>query len=192
MMLGLISRRVWYPRPQLSSTPGEKPSATMSEMATSRFAISRPLGWRTLSEMPRLPGFLLLNWPPMSGSVTPLSGPVAFMRASRPPIGDMRPSRLPAGLLSSTLRHSAPNELRNRVPPADARNHVKSSTRTPSSANDLPRDDALPASAGVALGSIAGAPRGVGRSSLAASSLRRGARRPGVQPVAGTIHFDVA
>src|SRR5262252_5576532 len=192
MMLGLISRRDWYPRPQLSSTPGEKPSATMSEMATSRFAIASPLGWRTLSEMPRLPGFLLLNWPPMSGSVTPLSGAVALMRASRPPIGAMAASRVSGWLLSSTLRHSAPNELRNRVPPADARNHVKSSTRIPSSANGLPRDDGLPALAIVALGSISGAPRGIGELNEAASSLSRGARRPGVQPVAVPIHFDVA
>src|SRR6185437_13654746 len=163
-----------------------------SHMATSRLAILRPLGWRTLSEMPRLPGFLLLNWPPMSGSVTPLSGAVAFMRASRPPIGAMAASRVSGWLLSSTLRHSAPNELRNRVPPADARNHVKSSTRMPSSANGLPRDDGLPALATEALGSIAGRARGIGRLIVAASSLRRGARRPSVQPVAVPIHFDVA
>src|SRR5215813_8128141 len=164
----------------------------MSHMATSRFAILRPLGWRTLSEIPRLPGFLLLNWPPMSGSVTPLRGPVAVMRAARPPIGAMAASRVSGWLLSSTLRHSAPNELKNRVPPADARNHVKSSTRMPSSANGLPRDDALPAFAAEALGSIAGAPRAIRRLIVAASSLRRGARRPGIQPVAVPIHFEVA
>ena len=39
------------------------------------------------SEIPRLPAFLLLNWPPMSGSFTPGSGPVAASRAARPPIG---------------------------------------------------------------------------------------------------------
>src|SRR6185295_19392496 len=164
----------------------------MSDIATRRLAISSPLGWRTLSEMPRLPGFLLLNWPPMSGSVTPLSGAVACRRASRPPIGAMAASRVSASLLSSTFGHSAPNELRNRVPPADARNHVKSSTRMPSSANGLPRDDALPALATEALGSIAGAPRGIGQLIVAASSLRRGAHRPGIQPVAVPIHFDVA
>src|SRR3981081_2657891 len=99
------------------------------------------------------------------------------MRASRPPIGALAASPAAARLLRAPLRPSEPTELRNRVPPADARNHVKSSMRMPSSANGLPRDDALPAFATEALGSIAGAPRGIGRLTVAASSLRRGAHR---------------
>src|SRR5438094_395566 len=112
MMSGLIARSASYPSPQLSSTPGEKPSATTSDIATSRRAISRPFGCLTFSEIPRLPGFLLLNWPPMSGSVTPGSGPVAFSRAAREPVRIHRvlvrlPQRRPehAGLLGLAPWH---------------------------------------------------------------------------------------
>src|SRR5262249_41589656 len=154
--------------------------------------IGRCGGWRTLSEMPRLPGFLLLNCPPMSGSVTPRNGAVARSRASRPPIGAIAARRVSGWLLSSTLRHSAPKELKNRVPPAEARNQVKSRTRMPSSANGLPRFDGFPARAGSAFGSIAGAPRCGGTFTVAASSLSRGARRPGAQLVAVLIHLLVA
>src|SRR5213079_378797 len=57
------------------------------------FAISRPFGWRMFSEMPRLPEFLLRKLPPMSGSLTPGSGPVATSRAARPPTGAIPASR---------------------------------------------------------------------------------------------------
>jgi len=129
MMSGLMARSASYPSPQLSRTPGEKPSATTSDIATSRRAISRPFGCLTFSEMPRLPGFLLLNCPPMSGSVTPGSGPVARSRAARPPTGAIAAMRVSGWLFSSTSMLSAPNALRNLVPPAEARNHVKSRMR---------------------------------------------------------------
>ena len=100
-----------------------------------------PSGCRTLSEIPRLPGFLLLNCPPMSGSVTPGSGPVAASRAARPPTGAIAARRVSGWLFHSTLMLSAPNAARNRVPPAEARNHVKSRMRMPCSGNGLPRGD---------------------------------------------------
>src|SRR5919106_1775887 len=141
MMSGLMARSVSYPRPQLSRTPGEKPSATMSDMAMRRLTISRPFGSRTLSEMPRLPGFLLLNCPPWLTSVTPGSGPVALSRASRPPTGAIAASRVSGCVFNSILMLSAPNALRNRVPPADARNHEKSTMRMPCRGKGLPRFD---------------------------------------------------
>src|SRR6266850_1070716 len=116
MMSGLMARSASYPSPQLSSTPGEKPSATTSDMATRRRAISRPFGCLTFSETPRLPGFLLLNCPPMSGSVTPGSGPIARSRAARPPTGAIAAMRVSGWLFSSTLMLSAPNALRRRAP----------------------------------------------------------------------------
>src|SRR5437660_454975 len=94
--------------------------------------------------MPRLPAFLLLNCPPMLLSVTPSSGPVAAARASRPPTGAMAPMRVSGWALHSTLMLSAPSAARNRVPPADARNHVKSRMRIPSSGKGLPHRDRRP------------------------------------------------
>ena len=89
------------------------------------------------SEMPRLPAFLLLNCPPMSGSFTPGSGPVAASRAARPPTGAIAARRVSGLSFHSTLKLSAPIAARNRVPPADARNHAKSRIFTPCSGNGL-------------------------------------------------------
>src|SRR5438067_1582387 len=87
--------------------------------------------------MPRFPAFLLLNWPPMSESRTPGSGPVAASRAARPPTGDIAASRVSGLSFHSTLKLSAPIAARNRVPPAEARNHAKSRILTPCSGNGL-------------------------------------------------------
>jgi hypothetical protein len=91
--------------------------------------------------MPLLPEFLLLNCPPMSESVTPLSGAVAALRASRPPMGDMAARRVSGLAFHSTLMTSAPSAAAKRVPPADARNHEKSKMRTPCSGKGRPRAD---------------------------------------------------
>src|SRR5579884_1400657 len=128
--------------------------------------------------------------------------------------------------------HSAPKADRKRVPPAEARNQVKSSTRILLSTNGLPSRDncsggsaplcnaasatgvkppppvPLPRSSGEGVLAFApplpetgsgGARGGVGRSSeasvgrslsaAAASSLRRGARRPGSQVVLVESHL---
>ena len=90
------------------------------------------------NEMPRLPAFLLLNCPPMSGSFTPGSGPVAASRAARPPTGAIAARRVSGLSFHSTLKLSAPSAARKRVPPADARNHAKSRIFTPCSGNGLP------------------------------------------------------
>jgi hypothetical protein len=134
----------------------------------------------------------LLNWPPISGSVTPCSGAVAFSRAARPPTGAIDAMRVSGWLFSSTLMLSAPNALRKRVPPADARNQVKSRMRMPFSAKGLPRFDGVSFCAGRASAAITGAFRAVGVSTVAASSFSSGARRPTVQPVAVPSHLLVA
>ena len=89
------------------------------------------------SEMPRLPAFLLLNWPPMSLSRTPGSGPVAASRAARPPTGAIAANRVSGLSFHSILKLSAPIAARNRVPPAEARNQAKSRIFTPCSGNGL-------------------------------------------------------
>src|SRR5207302_1565837 len=67
-------------------------------------AISSPFGWRMLSEIPRLPEFLLRKLPPMSGSLTPGSGPVAASRAARPPC---RRAEHRVGILAQQRRATA-------------------------------------------------------------------------------------
>ena len=84
-----------------------------------------------------MPAFLLLNWPPMSGSRTPGSGPVAASRAARPPTGAIAASRVSGLSFHSTLKLSAPIAARNRVPPAEARNHAKSRILIPCNGNGL-------------------------------------------------------
>ena len=140
-----------------------------------------------LSDRPRLPEFLLLNWPPMSGSVTPLSGPAAVRRASRPPTGAMAARRVSGFSFHSTLRLSAPMAARNRVPPAEARNQEKSRIRMPCSGNGLPCGE----SNGTAgwLRTWAGTVRGVSARTDAVSSPSRGARRPVCQLVSVLSHL---
>ena len=169
--------------PHFSRTPGEKPSETMSDMATSRRAISSPFGCRTLSERPSLPGFLLLNWPPMSGSVTPGSGPVAASRAARPPIGAMAAIRVSGLVLNSTLITSAPSELRNRVPPAEARYQPKSSTRTPLRGNGAPSAEGVLGTSPIRTVDRRSEGAGRRRPVVSVRSASSGARRPGTQPV---------
>src|SRR3954453_22314462 len=87
--------------------------------------------------MPRLPEFLLRKLPPISGSLTPGSGPVAASRAARPPTGAIAASRVSGLSFHSTLKLSAPIAARNRVPPAEARNQAKSKILIPCSGNGL-------------------------------------------------------
>src|SRR5216110_656613 len=87
--------------------------------------------------MPRFPAFLLLNWPPMSESRTPGSGQVAASRAARPPTGAIAASRVSGLSFHSTLKLSAPIAARNRVPPAEARNHAKSRILIPCNGKGL-------------------------------------------------------
>ena len=137
-------------------TPGEKPSATTSEMAIRRRAMASPSGWRTLSEIPRFPEFLLLNWPPMSGSVTPGRGPLAWSRRLRPPTGAMAAIRVSGWAFHSTLITSAPSAARKRVPPAEARNQLKSKIRIPCRANGFPRAERVRAASADARASANG------------------------------------
>src|ERR1700722_16979688 len=129
----------------------------MSEMATRRLAISRPLGCRMLSEMPRLPEFLLLYWPPISESETPGSGAVADLRASRPPTGAIAAGRVSGFSFHSTLMLAAPNDAAKRVPPAEARNQEKSRMRTFCRAKGRPRAD-IAGGAPTGLGAAGSAP----------------------------------
>ena len=128
----------------------------------------------------------------MSGSVTPGSGAVALSRAARPPTGAMAAIRVSGWLFSSTLMLSAPNALRNRVPPAEARNHVKSRMRMPCSGNGLPRGEGALGTGVRAAASITGRSRSGGRSTVLASSFSSGARRPTDQDVAVASHLLVA
>src|ERR1700678_1879275 len=93
------------------------------------------------SESPCLPGFLFRNWPPSSGSDVLGSGPVARRRASRPPTGAFAPKRVSGLVFHSILIDSAPSATQKRVPPAEARNHVKSRIRTPARAKGFPYRD---------------------------------------------------
>src|SRR6185437_78393 len=133
-----------YPSPQRSSTPGEKPSATTSHLASRALAIARPRGSATFSDRPRLPGFLLLNWPPTDGSFRAGSGAEARARASRPPSGTSEPRPESGWVFHSTFSTSAPSAARYLVAPAEARNQLKSRIRTPARGNGLPSADRSP------------------------------------------------
>ncbi len=143
------------------------------------------------NEMPRLPAFLLLNWPPMSLSRTPGKGPVAASRAARPPTGAIAASRVSGLSFHSTLKLSAPIAARKRVPPAEARNHAKSRILIPCSGNgllcvaDRRGFSARRGEAGT-LGRRAASP-----STAAVSSPNSGARRPTCQLVRLESHFEV-
>ena len=100
--------------------------------------------------------------------------------------------RVSGWLLSSTFRLSAPNAAMKRVPPAEARNQVKSRIRMSSSAKGLPRREGAPPLEASASGAIFGAGFGSGVSTVSASSFSSGARRPVCQPVAVPIHLLVA
>ena len=189
-MSGLIRRSTSYPRPSRSSTPGENPSATMSDCATSCRAISSPRGSRMFSEIPRLPAFLLLNWPPMSGSLTPFNGPVARRRAARPPTGAIAASRVSGFSFHSTFRLSAPIAASSRVPPADARNHEKSRMRTPCNGNGLPCGDIVGGTSDRGRAGIGGAAPSARTASV--SSPSSGARRPVCQLVSVLSHLLTA
>src|SRR5580704_7417094 len=103
--------------------------------------MDKPRGSATLSDSPRLPGFLLLNWPPMDGSLAAGSGAVARDRADRPPAGTRDPRPESGWVFHSTFSTSAPSAARYLVAPADARNQLKSRIRTPASGNGVPSAD---------------------------------------------------
>src|ERR1700683_4737106 len=143
----------------------------MSEIATRRLAISRPFGCRMLTEMPRLPEFLLLYWPPISESLTPGRGAVADLRASRPPTGAI---------------------AAKRVPPAEARNHEKSRMRTFCSGNGRPwAESAAGAVSGLVTAGSAPLALFVRLRTSCLSSPMSGARRPGCHRVSELNHLLV-
>ena len=84
-----------------------------------------PLGCRIFKEMPRLPAFLLLNWPPISESRMPV---VILRHIARGAAADRRHRRQPrVGIvLPFDLEAFPPIAARKRVPPAEARNQAKS------------------------------------------------------------------
>ncbi len=100
--------------------------------------------------------------------------------------------RVSGWLFSSTLMLSAPKALRNRVPPAEARNHVKSRMRMPCRGNGLPWGERASATGTRAETSITGRSRSRGRTTASASSFNSGARRPTDQEVAVPSHLLVA
>ena len=143
------------------------------------------------NDMPRLPAFLLLNCPPISGSLTPGKGQVAASRAARPPTGAIAASRVSGLSFHSTFKLSAPIAARKRVPPAEARNQAKSRILTPCSGNGLLCNAE---SLGEATGR--GAAGTLGRRTVSArtacvSSPSNGARRPTCQLVLVLSHLLV-
>ena len=145
-----------------------------------------------LSEMPRLPEFLLLYWPSISESVTPGSGAVADLRASRPPTGAIAARRVSGFSFHSTLMLSAPSAAAKRVPPAEARNQEKSRMRTFCSGNGRPWADSAGAVAS-GLETAGSAPLAfvVSFSTSCVSSPMSGARRPGCHRVSELNHLLV-
>jgi hypothetical protein len=100
--------------------------------------------------------------------------------------------RVSGWLFNSTLMLSAPKALRNRVPPAEARNHVKSRMRMLCSGNGLPRGES-PSSCGArADASITGRSGSRGSTTVVASSFNSEARRPIDQDVPVASHLLVA
>src|SRR5580692_5502606 len=164
----------------------------MSEIATRRLAISRPFGCRMLSEMPRLPEFLLLYWPPISESLTPGRGAVADLRASRPPTGAIAARRVSGFSFHSTLMLSAPSAAAKRVPPAEARNQEKSRMRTFRSGNGRPRaDNAGGPASGLETAGFAPLALLARFSTSSVSSPMSGARLPGCHRVSELNHLLV-
>src|SRR5271156_7185284 len=154
-------------------------------------AIWRPFGCRIFKEIPRLPAFLLLNWPPISESPPPGNGPVPASRAARPPTGAIAASRVSGLSFHSTLKLSAPIAARKRVPPAEARNQAKSRIFTPCSGNGL-----LCSAESLGFATTRGSAGTLGRRLASArtdavSSPSNGARRPTCQLVLVLSHLLV-
>ena len=104
----------------------------------------------------------------------------------------MAAMRVSGWLFSSTLMLSAPKALRNRVPPAEARNQVKSKMRMPCRGNGLPRREPLGRLSCPGARDHRGARAGGGMATVWASSFKSGARRPTDQEVAVPSHLLVA
>ena len=77
------------------------------------------------------------------------------------------------------------------MPPADARNHEKSTIRMPCSGNGLPRFDGGSFGSTFAFAPITGVCALQLRLDRAASSFSSGARRPGIHEFAVEIHLLV-
>ncbi len=143
--------------------------------------------------MPRLPGILVVELPAhVRIGDARAAAPVARSRAARPPTGAIAAMRVSGWLFSSTLMLSAPKALRNRVPPAEARNHVKSRMRMPCSGNGLPRGESASSRGGRASGAMTGRSEARGSTTVFASSFSSGARRPTDQDVPVASHLLVA
>ena len=100
--------------------------------------------------------------------MTPGSGPVAASRAARPPTGAIAAIRVSGLSFHSTLMHSAPSAVRNRVPPAEARNQLKSKIRMPASGIGLPSAESAEGGSG-----RSAQHGGTGRAPCAAASRNR-------------------
>src|SRR5229473_6992242 len=127
----------------------------------------------------------------MSESRTPGRGPVAASRAARPPTGAIAASLVSGLSFHSTLKLSAPNAERNRVPPAEARNHAKSKILIPCNGKGL-----LCSADFSGLSTRRGAAVTLGRrtpspSTASVSSPSNGARRPTCQLVLVASHLLV-
>src|SRR5262249_35113093 len=119
---GLILHNSAYPKPQDCRTRELKFSMTMSEMAISRFAISKPMALRTLRQRLFLLTFVSLKLPEV------------FKLTSRP-WGVVVLGSLPRSFSGhSILMTSAPKAPSQRVAHGPARTQLKSTTRTPSRA----------------------------------------------------------
>src|SRR5262249_641373 len=107
-------------------------------------------------------------------------------------IGAIAAMRVSGWLLSSTLMLSAPNAARNRVPPADARNQVKSRMRIFPRGKGLPCGESPSFTGGLAFAESQGMAFSRGRAALFGPSFRRGARRPTDHVVRVASHLLVA
>ena len=97
--------------------------------------------------------------------------------------------RVSGWLFSSTLMLSAPKALRNRVPPAEARNQVKSRIRMPCKGNGLPWGESSSETGQRGAAAIAGRSCDGWVATAWASSCNSGARRPTDQEVAVPSHL---
>jgi hypothetical protein len=104
----------------------------------------------------------------------------------------MAAMRVSGWLFSSTLMLSAPKALRKRVPPAEARNQVKSRMRMPCRGNGLPWGESPSGACARGTPSVTGRLGGGCAVTAWASSFSNGARRPTDQEVAVPSHLLVA
>ena len=140
-------------------------------MRTRSLAICSPFGWRMFSEMPRLPAFLLLNWPPMSGSLH--AGQRPGRRIARGAAADRRHRRQPRVGIVLPLDLEALRAHRREKPRAAGRGEK------PGEVEDLDRP-----AAGTA---CRAAPTAAGSRRRAARPARSGARAASPSTAVGVL-----